>query len=114
MGLVVGFSLARDRFTLRVCSLISKYRHIENSSRPWCLTHELRLSLSSFLRSLFSRWRCGRLGGHHAAIDDVLQLVRKRRARQRHLQRDLFLVIKRGQRLVEGLHSEPILTGLHG
>src|SRR5215472_11823644 len=65
---------------------------------------------SSFpLYYLFAyRGRC--LGGDHAPIDDVLQLVRHRRALQRHLQRDLLLEIQRRQRLVERLHAELVLA----
>src|SRR6266513_1119318 len=48
-----------------------------------------------------------------AAGDHLLQLVGVRRARQRHLQRNLFLEVERGQRLVEGLHPVLRLSGLH-
>src|SRR6185312_16079829 len=59
--------------------------------------------------------RSGRcLGRNHSTVNNVLQFVRHGRALQRCFQRDLLLEIERGKRLVKGLHSKPVLAGLHG
>src|SRR5882672_5786588 len=49
-----------------------------------------------------------------ATIDHFLQFVSIAGACHGHFQRDLFLEVRCGQRLVERLHSELILAGLHG
>src|SRR5205807_3829642 len=51
MGLIVGFSLPGDRLTLRVGSLVCKYRHIENSSRSLWLQSDDRFSISHYFRA---------------------------------------------------------------
>src|SRR5579859_825988 len=59
-----------------------------------------------------------RSGGfaHHpgGTVDHFLQLVGIRRALERRFQRDLFGQVQGRERLVEGLHPELFLAGLHG
>ena len=55
-----------------------------------------------------ARWR-----GRHTAIDHVLQLVRVRRARKRHFERNLLGEIGVRKALVKGLHAGLSRTRLH-
>src|ERR1700731_43009 len=58
-----------------------------------------------YLLSTLRRGRCS-FWGLHATINHVLQLIGHGRTRQRGLQRDGLLEIKRRQRLVKRLHAE--------
>src|ERR1700730_1413508 len=49
-----------------------------------------------------------------STVDHFLQFVLVAGARHRHFDGDLFLEIRRRQRLIKRLHSELVLAGLHG
>src|SRR5262249_38488770 len=65
------------------------------------------LCVGSRLLSRLSVESCG------PAIDQVLQLILIRGARHSQLERNQFPEIQACQRLIESLHSELLLTGLH-
>src|SRR6185503_8415747 len=59
--------------------------------------------------------RASALGLHRGctATDQILKLVGVRRTSHRHLERYLLLEVQAHKRLVEGLHPELLLPGLH-
>src|SRR5580698_74207 len=72
------------------------------------------LSLAGRSRFRHARRRLIAVQQGGAAVDHFRQFVLVAGAAHGHFHGDLFLEIGRGQRLVESLHSELVLTRLHG